>query len=611
MRKLYNIIFFCIIILITGCTNKSEKPGSEKNQGSPLDVVRLIGDKLIRDTPYEYRFTLATPGKLFNNTVTLDLTRTFGTVNAGVAYAFTQLEATEEMEQAVELEHSDGCRIWLNGALVYEFSGKRTAHLKKEERSIEMSFEVILKLKKGTNHLLIESTSTGSQWIVSLQPPSSKGAVNNGNVNYPEITLAGIPHIDKKIVELTNWLILGPMKNPLQDADIEPISKGNIITGSMFHGLNGELVTWTIPKIEILGDVIEPKEWGTNYNWNYHNGGVAWSMQILAEATGDKKYEEYAVNFCDFFLNGESFISYQVNTLHEFNSANSLFLKTPLLDFTLAPSLPFIYRLRKVAQFSNRNKYEVFIDSMMHYARYQQVRFPGLAAYTRTTPEKYTTWTDDLFMGIPFIIQASQYASDTEAKEFFLNDAAQQVIDYSKTTWDPDSNLFRHAVYSEKPELKTGFWSRGNGWAIWAVSELLLVLPQNHPHYNNILQLFRNHSKALASFQNKSGLWPNVLTRPDSREEVSGTAIFALAMARGVRLGWLEKDVYEPVVIKAWNGIKSQIEPDGTVHNICYGTMCSSDVNYYLNRPFYDNDTHGIFAVIFAGIEVDKMLNSN
>lgn len=171
--------------------------------------------------------------------------------------------------------------------------------------------------------------------------------------------------------------------------------------------------------------------------------------------------------------------------------------------------------------------------------------------------------------------------------------------------------MFRHAVYSEKPELKTGFWSRGNGWAIWAVSELLLVLPQNHPHYNNILQLFRNHSKALASFQNKSGLWPNVLTRPDSREEVSGTAIFALAMARGVRLGWLEKDVYEPVVIKAWNGIKSQIEPDGTVHNICYGTMCSSDVNYYLNRPFYDNDTHGIFAVIFAGIEVDKMLNSN
>jgi hypothetical protein len=35
--------------------------------------------------------------------------------------------------------------------------------------------------------------------------------------------------------------------------------------------------------------------------------------------------------------------------------------------------------------------------------------------------------------------------------------------------------------------------------------------------------------------------------------------------------------------------------------------MCSDDVNYYLNRPFYDNDTHGLFAVVFAGIEVSNM----
>ncbi|MCD7851790.1 MAG: hypothetical protein LUH63_19975 [Parabacteroides sp.] len=43
---------------------------------------------------------------------------------------------------------------------------------------------------------------------------------------------------------------------------------------------------------------------------------------------------------------------------------------------------------------------------------------------------------------------------------------------------------------------------------------------------------------------------------------------------------------------------------DGTVDNICYGTMCSSDVEYYCNRPFYTDDTHGLFAVLFAGMEV-------
>jgi len=32
--------------------------------------------------------------------------------------------------------------------------------------------------------------------------------------------------------------------------------------------------------------------------------------------------------------------------------------------------------------------------------------------------------------------------------------------------------------------------------------------------------------------------------------------------------------------------------------------MCSDDVNYYCSRQFYDKDTQGIFAVLFAGIEL-------
>jgi unsaturated rhamnogalacturonyl hydrolase len=604
-------IFLCLLISLISlsCKHKNETP-NVSGIDNPLDVVKLVGDKLIRDTPFKYRLVLASPARQFNFMQTIDFTRLFGTGEQGSAYAFTQLNSAEEMEQQIELEHSGGCRIWLNGKLIYDLPGKREAVFKREERSVKMSFRVLLKLNKGTNNLFIESRSTGKQWIVSLQPPSLKGSVTEQRT-YPVIGLAGIPDINAKIVDLTNWLILGPFDKPLDDAELLPISKGEILFGKMFHGINGQAVTWTIPKIEVLGDVIDPKEWGTNYNWNYHNGGVAWAMELLSEATGEKKYNDYACNFCDFFLNGKDFIDFQVNTLHEYNSANSPFLKTPLLDFTLAPSNPFIYRLRKEKAFQNRELYVSFIDSMMHYARYEQTRYPGLSAYTRTTPEKYTTWTDDMFMGIPFLVQASQYSADGEARQFFLNDAAQQVIDYSKLTWDADANLFRHAAYSEKPELKTIFWSRGNGWAIWAVSELLSVLPENHPLYEDVLELFNRHVKSLASLQGKSGLWHNVLVLPDSREEVSGTAIFTLAMARGVRNGWIDEATYKPIVMKAWDGIKKQIEPDGTIHNICYGTMCSDDVNYYLNRPFYDNDTHGVFAVLVAGIEVSKMTMGN
>jgi unsaturated rhamnogalacturonyl hydrolase len=43
---------------------------------------------------------------------------------------------------------------------------------------------------------------------------------------------------------------------------------------------------------------------------------------------------------------------------------------------------------------------------MLKYAKDEQVRFPGSNIYTRLTPEKYTTWVDDMFMGIPFLMQA-------------------------------------------------------------------------------------------------------------------------------------------------------------------------------------------------------------
>ena len=81
-----------------------------------------------------------------------------------------------------------------------------------------------------------------------------------------------------------------------------------------------------------------------------------------------------------------------------------------------------------------------------------------------------------------------------------------------------------------------------------------------------------------------------------------------MALARGVNHGWLDPGVFAPVAINGWQALESQIEPDGTVHLICEGTMCSEDVNFYLDRPFYDNDTHGLFAVLFAGIEVGKLL---
>ena len=387
------------------------------------------------------------------------------------------------------------------------------------------------------------------------------------------------------------------------DAVLPPETE--FVFGKMYPGLAAP-VTWTIPKIEILGGLIDPLPWGTNYNWNYHNGGTAWAMQLLAEATGENKYAAYANRFCDFHLEGIPFVEHQVKTLNAVESANHWIIDTPLLDFTLAPSLPFIHRLRVEKNFPNREAYEKWIARMLDYARHEQIRLPGSGIFTRTTPVKFTTWVDDMFMGIPFLVQAALHAANEKSRAEFFDDAAAQTLAFNSQVWDADAQLYVHARYSDDP-VKLPHWSRCNGWAIWAMSEVLRHLPAAHPQRAAVQKHFVAHANSLLRFQQADGFWLNVLDREDSKPEVSGTAIFVMALARGVLHGWLDERIFMPVVLKGWAALSTRIEADGTVHDICAGTMCTADEEYYVTRPFYDNDTHGLFAVLFAAIELHAL----
>lgn len=576
----------------------------------PLEIVSRIGDKLIRDTPFEYRLELARVTDRLDRMQFVDFGRTFGLGRPAVAYAWTRISVEEEMRLTLQLEHNDGCRIWLDGVVVYERTGDHPINLRFDERSIGMSREFEIVLSPGDHTLLIKSETGGAEWAVFLQPPSHNGAVMGEEEAFPGIGLCGIGNISAEVAGISNWLVMGPFPNPHTGSgrtglDLPHAPEREFRIGRMEPGLDGP-VTWTIPKVEVLGGLINPLPWGTNYNWNYHNGGVAWAMQALSDVSGDTRYRDYAARFCDYHLDGVPFVDYQVKTLHAVDSANHFIIDTPLLDFTLAPSLPFIQRLRDEPDFPNRGRYEKWIDRMIRYARDEQVRLPGFTIFTRTTPVEFTTWVDDMFMGIPFLVQAAQYCEDPAERRRFLDDAARQTIEFNTQVWDEQAELYMHARYFGNP-AKLPHWARCNGWALWAMSEVLGCLPLTHPHYPAILRQFKCHCASLLRFQDECGLWPNVLDHPESPLEVSGTAIFVMAMARGVRNGWLDDAVFRPVVAKGWEALETRIDADGGVRDICMGTMCTEDVRYYINRPFYDNDTHGLFAVLFAGIEVERM----
>lgn len=597
----------CGLLCIFHLSSSAQKAGVPNNK-SPLALVQTVADRIIRETPFKFQLVPQPNHPQFDFVQYVDFGKTFGLGSPAVAYAISQFDSKSDTSFMIQVSHNDALKIWVNQEVVYQKEGARPLKIQPRERDIFLEYEFPVKLRKGLNQILLKSETRGKEWICYLQP---KGALIEERKPWnPDLSIAKLPGVTAGVAKLSNWLVAGPfmVSGKYPSSTAYGPERGFEIGKLYSDGMKD--ISWTIPKLQIFADVINPQPyWGTYYNWNYHAGGLAWAMSHLAEASGQRKYEDYSQRWTDFMLEIKPFIGYQVKELNGFQSTHHQLFNTPLLDFTAAPALPFVYRLVKDKNFEKRLEYEAFVNDVKDYVVHHQIRMPE-GNFTRETPEQYTTWVDDMFMGIPFLVQASMQSKEPKEKNALLDDAARQVLAFNKQLLNPSTGLYHHAQYSRR-KARLPYWSRANGWAIWASTEVLLQLPKNHPLREQILAAYQRHADALVKLQDQqTGCWHNVLDRPDSYDELSGTAIISMNIARGINQGWLRKEKYLPAVQRGWNYIASCIDPDGTVHKICVGTMSSENVNDYMNRPTADNDSHGLLGLLFAGIEIDKLFRS-
>src|SRR4030095_6738754 len=129
----------------------------------------------------------------------------------------------------------------------------------------------------------------------------------------------------------------------------------------------------------------------------------------------------------------------------------------------------------------------------------------------------------------------------------------------------PDG-IFVHAV--DGPHA----WGRGNGFALLGVTEALTHLPPGWSDRGRVLEIYRTHVAALAKLQSDDGSWRQVVDEPTSYRELTVTAMTTAAMARGVRLGWIDRSTYEPIINRGWNAVASRVDADGTVKDVGSGT---------------------------------------
>jgi unsaturated rhamnogalacturonyl hydrolase len=205
--------------------------------------------------------------------------------------------------------------------------------------------------------------------------------------------------------------------------------------------------------------------------------------------------------------------------------------------------------------------------------------------------------SDSVFMAIPILAKAGNLTGNGKYFEM----AGRHLRFMQKMLLRPDG-LYRHSP------LTDAAWGRGNAFPALGLIMTLSDFPRNHPAFPPILEEFRRHMSALSGFQSEDGMWRQVIDDPASYSEYSATAMIAIAMLRGINNGWLDPDIYQPLVDNAWRAVVMRTSSDGRLIDVCESTNKQKTLDDYLRRAaIVGRDVRGggmalLFATEMAGL---------
>lgn len=206
-------------------------------------------------------------------------------------------------------------------------------------------------------------------------------------------------------------------------------------------------------------------------------------------------------------------------------------------------------------------------------------------------------WTDDMFMATSVLARAGGRSGEPR----YARVVGRLLTTYAERLQRPDG-LFIHAM--DGPHA----WGRGNGFAMWGLVEGLTHLPASWPDRGRVLDIYRRHMRAMLRHQSDDGSWRQVVDEPTSYRELTVTAMTVAAMARGVRLGWLERSEFLPPIERGWDAVAARVSEDGSVRDVCSGTGAQATKEYYLTRPVVNGgDDRGGAMVLLAALELEEL----
>lgn len=216
-----------------------------------------------------------------------------------------------------------------------------------------------------------------------------------------------------------------------------------------------------------------------------------------------------------------------------------------------------------------------------------------------------TMWTDDLFMGCPFLVRLGILSGDK--RHFDM--AYTQFKGYYNRMFIKEEKIFSHIYFIDDEEKSNVPWGRGNGWVMVALADFLENVPKEYEHYQEIADIFKQFTEGIVNVQDTRGMWHQVLNRPESFIESSCTAMFLYGLSKGISMGILNEK-YSLNADSAYKALlKNFIDKDGNIYGVCMGSGCNKDWHYYSDKlNTIKNEDHGT-GIILAAISAYKEMN--
>ncbi len=332
-----------------------------------------------------------------------------------------------------------------------------------------------------------------------------------------------------------------------------------------------------------------------SYEW-----GVTYSGMLLAtEATGDPRFAAYTTKHLNFLAELFPYFRAQPKAEPRLRTQISSIVDPRSLD----DSGSMCASLIKASRAGAAPGVQPMIDNYILYITKGQLRLDD-GTLARNGPFPNSLWLDDLYMSVPALAQMGKATGRTE----YYDDAAKQILQFANRMFVKEKGLYMHGWVSGMDVHPVFHWARANGWAIMAKTELLDVLPENHPDRAKILDLLRAHIRGLAACQSGQGLWHQLLDRNDSYLETSASAMFTFCIARAINRGWIDRQAYLPMVRVGWNALTTRVNAQGQVEGTCIGTGMGFDPTFYYYRPTSVFAAHGYGSVLHAAAEMIQLL---